>query len=120
MTTLRITTSAGEVVREPDRAALAAAIEAAGRPGPGAFVILDVEADQGAGPERDAPFLQAVRLPGTAWQVEVWRAAAERYRAVVADAAAVTRVFWSWAEGTGDWQRLRWQQVGGRPVAAAG
>lgn len=112
MTDLRLATSLGEVVREPDRVAIAATVEAAGRAGAGAFVTLDADGD--------SAFLQAVRLPGRRWQVEVWRDAGERYRVVVADDTTVVRTFWSWAQGTGDWQRLRWQPVRDRPVAAAG
>lgn len=116
MRSLRITTSLGEVVREPDRAALAATIESADRAGPGAFAVLDGDTD-GA-----APFLQASRTAG-AWCLEVWRVVPhgldEHYRTFVPDAAAVTATFWSWATGSAYWQRLRWQLVE-TPLAAAG
>lgn len=104
-------------MREPDRAALAATIETAGRAGRDAFVVLDGDVSG------DAPFLQATRLDDTAWLVEVWRvgpgARSERYRTLVADDATVTRVFWSWATGTDEWQLLRWHLVEA-PLAAAG
>ncbi|SHH25953.1 hypothetical protein SAMN05443575_3557 [Jatrophihabitans endophyticus] len=118
MNSLRLTTSDGVVVREPDRAGLRATVEAAAHAGCGAFVVLDGDT---AG---DAPFLQAVHLGHGRWQVEVWRVAArssaEHYRTTVPDTDTVVAVFWSWADGGDDWQYLRWEPLTTSPLAAAG